>query len=368
MDIEPHTIERKNIAMKSRNFKDVIYEKTHHPSGKTKYDVQMFLVSRRKTWEKTLLRFWRRHRALKFDVRLEVTLQKREKEDKYILCTPCFLSGAHIVLSEPEVGERLDAVINKVLDSYDVYMKQGSGWILQQVKHSQQNVYRYTTLGGGGVRKRVQPMRAVMLPNFLVNKTHSLLTFPPTPDKKCFLHCILAALHPYKGLTHKRVDPQTYLQYEQKLKTDSLTYPVELSQIPNFERDNGLCINVVGIDVETSAHYYLYRGCNLSERSSIDLLLYKDHYSLITSWSCFMGNQKNRHVPCSECGRFFRTVDEQTRCTHCRSTLTGSRLVFPDRGTKQEFRNYKNVSMNPFVYYCDLETIVTPVEDEGVSE
>lgn len=346
--------------MKPRNVKEIILEKEHTPSGKRKYDVQLYLTRRQPSWKRTLVRIWRKFKAVKFDVRVTVRLQKREGDEKYIYASPCFRSHSHTILSENEIEERLQTAVATVLDAYDVYMKQGSGWILQRVESSQQNVYQYSTMSGGG--GKIMKMRSKLLPTFLVSKTRSLLTFPSTTDNKCFLHCVLAALYPIKG--PKRTSPKAYAGYEDTLQIDNLTFPVSLKQIPEFEKRNDLSINVFAADEKTQKHYYLQRSNNLSGRHVIDLLLHNDHFSLIMSWTCFTMDRKNRRIPCRICGRVYKFQGTLDACSYCTSKTLESNLVFPDPSVKHKFCNFKNVCMNPFVYYCDLETIATPVVQE----
>ena len=346
--------------MKRRlRLEDVLVEKRHRSGGTIKYDVQLYLNNRRKVWVRMLKTFLKKHKSVKYDIRLEVRLQKREENDVYIYSEPCFRSMARILFARDDVEESVNEALEQILDAYDVYMKKGSGWVLDRVMFSQINVYRYQAIGGGGY-KPVKKFRQSVLPESLVKNTNSILTMRPTPDGKCFLHCILAALFPLPSGRQDRTRPKAYLDREKELNTDGLRYPVTLEQIPGFEQSNGLVINVVALD-EDEKMYFAYKSRASSEKV-VNLLLYNDHYSLITSWGCFLNySGKNKRILCKKCGNFFRS-SAGTTCETCQGMEETGNLVFLEKGSKQKFTNFKNVSPQPFVYYCDLETVLVPNE------
>jgi len=340
---------------------NIILEKKQIPRGKTKYDVELYIVKCTKTWNNHLRRIWRKHGSIKFDLRITVRLQKRVAEN-YIYTTPCFRSPSQIVLAENDIPKTLQTCEQRILDAYDVHMKDGSGWTLVRVEHSQINVYRYSTMGGGG--GSYKGLRASLLPPQFVSHSHSIVTFPPTTDQKCFIHCILAALHPTPP--GKRCSDLTqYMKYESTLNTSALSYPVNIGQIPEFEKNNALTINVLTLNKNNDI-VFVYK----SERNGdqqINLLLYKSHYHLIKSFNCFLNfaaNQKRKL--CQKCGRFCRYPGVQ--CSDClrggdKCQKVGesscSTLTFMPENSQQQFSNFNNVVKHPFVYYCDLETMLS---------
>jgi len=361
------------MKKKKRDLTKLIVEKRHQPRGKRKYDVQMYMVERSKIWQNALQSLWNRHKAVKFEIKLVTKLQKRQKENEYIYSAPCFRSRAKTILTLGAVEELLREALAQILDAYDVYMKQGSGWLLHSVSFSQINVYRYETKGGGG---GTVDLRKNLLPEDLVMNHKSILCLHPSPDKKCFLHCVLAALYPLpKEKARKRSDPKEYLQHEHRLNTQNLTYPVTIRQIPQFEKDNGLCINVHA-QTQTRGKrklFFRYLSKNVGKKR-VDLLLHKKHFSLITSFTRLLNySGKNPRTLCQTCGRHILKMKEQT-CRACQKRGFSvvdeqiSMLEFPQRGARQKFANFKNVAPHPFVFYCDLETMLVDVEDEKRSK
>ena len=68
-------------------------------------------------------------------------------------------------------------------------------------------------------------------------------------DKKCFLWCILALLHPVQH----RDNPTgllKYQEYEHELNMSGIQYPVEIKDIGKFERKSNISVNVYGTKME----------------------------------------------------------------------------------------------------------------------
>ena len=72
-------------------------------------------------------------------------------------------------------------------------------------------------------------------------------------DDKCFLWCVLAALHPDVQNPHRSTN---YREYENELNMKGITYPVAVKQVSKFEKQNNISINVFGY--EDGDYYLLY--------------------------------------------------------------------------------------------------------------
>lgn len=350
--------------------KDVIFEKKHSPRGKNKYDVQLYLWrDRLGAWTKRLEGLLRKYKTLKFEMKLVTRLQKRVAEKNvYIHTSPCFRTKAASIITLSDVRNKVEGCLEKLLDNYDVFMKEGSGWMLERVEHSQMNVYKHNIGGGGG--KQIMKTRQQLLPSAYVKNTRSILTFPLTTDNKCFVYCVLASLHPaHKG--RKRNDPRTYMMFEEELKTDMLDYPVTIDQIPEFERANDLAINVVRSSEKGDLSFLFKSERYEGVKKRINLLLHARHYSLISSWNCFLNfSSKHKRLPCDKCNNFY-VVGGKKGCGFCRHGGSSAEEYIPDlefvkRGQRQKFFNSKNAFPHPFVYYCDMETVLeeVPVEEK----
>ena len=338
----------------------------HHPRGKEKYDVQLYLLKRQEKWSEDIKNALKKLRTIKFDIKLIVKLQKETKPGENIYCSPCFRSNARSIVSTREISsvlaietEKISSVLaietEKILDSYDSYMKSGSGWLLRQVVYSHINIYKFK-IWGGGVTKQIY--RQFYLPENLVPKNNCITVFPPTIDNKCFLYCVLASLFYKKksspGHTPKN-DIKLYLPYEKHLNTKNISFPTKICEIQDFERDNKLQINVITVDKKGENLRFLHKSTQKSLKKTINLLLYNRHYSLINFWSCFLNfSTRNRRKLCQECGNFY--LSRLKTCSTCSFETSCQSLKFMPKGSKQTFKNFKNVCFSNFVYYADIET------------
>ena len=355
----------------------IIYEKVHTPtSKKERFDVDAYLAKRRTIWIKILASYLRKHKRIKFDTKLTVKLQKRQEDNVYIFCNPCFRTDSCTILSADEIEESVLSRIGKMVDSYDIFMKQGSGWILNRITESRLNVYEYSPPYGGGVAKRTKSQKNLLLPpQYSRIQNKSLLFLEPTPDNKCFLYCVLAALFPPTNFRNKR-KISSYLPFVSKVNTSNLTYPVDITQIPRFEKNNALCINVFSSDSKGHLNF-IYHSKTKNYKKRINLLLYKNHFTLILKWSCFL-NFTNKAVRslCQNCGTFFKPSSSRksNSCVNCSRQECEAEnnkykdlklnLEFKSEGEKIRFVNFRNMKRAPFIIYSDIETMSENVPAE----
>ena len=326
---------------------------SHQPNGLQKYDVQLYLMKRQEKWFDHIKNSLKKAKTIKFDIKLIVKLQKETKPGENIYCSPCFRSNARAIVSNREITSILSIEIEKILDSYDSYMKSGSGWVLREVVYSHINIYKYQIWGGGGKK---QIYRYYCLPKSLIKKRSCITVFPPTTDNKCFLYCVLASLFHKATPQHgPKNDLKLYQRYEELLNTRNISYPTKISEIPDFEKDNNLQINVVTVDGKGQNLRFLYKSTQKSTKKPINLLLYNKHFSLINYWSCFLNfSVSNRRKLCQECGNFY--LSRLRKCSICSFETSCQSLKFMPKGAKQKFKNFKNCCFSNFVYYADIET------------
>ena len=110
----------------------------------------------------------------------------------------------------------------------------------------------------------------VELPDFIKGKKAVLNI--QNKDNKCFLWCILAALHPVEREKNpKRVSK--YEPYEHELNLGGLSLPMQIGDVKKFEKLNQLSINVYGIEGKSiiphpSIHYKV-RACYAHQIASV---------------------------------------------------------------------------------------------------
>ena len=131
-------------------------------------------------------------------------------------------------------------------------------------------------------------------------------------DQYCFLWCILAQLYPVES--HKdRISK--YIVHLNKLNLKGLEFPMKVKDIPKFENLNNLNINVFELtgNVLTPIHVnknYL--------QPQIDLLIYQNHYCLITKLHCLINKDSHMRWVCRRCLTAFSSqpvlIDHIDRC------------------------------------------------------
>lgn len=111
-------------------------------------------------------------------------------------------------------------------------------------------------------------------------------------DEKCFIWSILASLYPVSRDYHPyRVS--NYIQYESELNCQNIEMPVSLADVPKFEKQNNISINVFGLEKD---EVYPLSITKSRHDKHVNLLLISDkegkrHYCLIKNMSRLLGDR-----------------------------------------------------------------------------
>ena len=154
------------------------------------------------------------------------------------------------------------------------FKRKGSGWVVDEVLHLKLFMGKYKPLKGS---------QYFELPKKIA-KTHCILNIQ-NKDDKCFLWSILAHLHMAPQNGHR---VEKYTPYENELNMEGITYPVAVKDVPKFEKQNDISVNVFGYE---DGYYCLYISKDQME-SHVNLLLLEDkgktHYCLIKNLNGMM--------------------------------------------------------------------------------
>ena len=158
-------------------------------------------------------------------------------------------------------------MLEKLHRKFDSFIQLGSGYTMHEIDALFLKNFKYRLLRGGGCGGG-----AKTLCKDIINK-HACLSIACVDDH-CLLYSCLAAIYPRQRNAHRA---SYYAKYLHKLKTDGITYPVSLNQIPKFERMNRkISLNIFGY--ESGIIVPLYHTHKSMARYEINLLLYRDHY------------------------------------------------------------------------------------------
>ena len=158
--------------------------------------------------------------------------------------------------------------------------------------------------------------------------------------------------------------------YRHTLNIKGLDFPMKVKDIPTFERPNNLntqsasgtimpkalCINVFELKGNVLTPIYITENY---EQPQIDLLLYQNHYCLITKLHCLINkNSLMKHV-CRRCLTAFSSesvlIDHMERCINQQPT----NITF----SKKEHLKFEDHDMKlplPIRVYADFECINQP--------
>ena len=177
----------------------------------------------------------------------------------------------------------------------------------------------------------------------------------------------MGSLHPVAGRDNaKRVSQ--YVQYEKELQTDTLDFPTPLSQIPRFEKNNKISVNVFGLENNEVYPLQITQSRGMSHHVNL-LLISKGevrHFCLIRNLSRLLGDRtahKAQTFYCNYCLHGYSSENLlQEHIPYC-SPNGPQKLSFPKSEEQQWVRfNHINKQLGvPFVIYADLESFVEPI-------
>ena len=345
------------MHLENSSLKGAVKTFVYQPSSQQKYDLQITLngikvyVNNILKHEHKLLR--NRTLGIKFQLSANIQLKKYEyqeqNEDPQIrYVDPFFISTAHVYYAN-DFDDDLETVFQEIKNSFEAFIQQGSGWIMDYVKLIRLKLFRYQLLSGG---KNING-----LCKELINKRACLNI--SCADEKCFLYSCLAHLH---KINKNPCRLKQYLKYEKELNVKNIHFPMTIDQIKVFEYDNPLLsINVLSYDSGTLVPVYVSKNRTVrSNKFKINLLLYKGHYYLVRSLSRLLNKQlphaNHRWYFCHWClCRFKSNEDLKSHGNLCQQKLQKQSVPPPQ---KIQWKNYRHMFRVKFVLYYDIEAIL----------
>jgi len=145
------------MHLENSSLKGAVKTFVHQPSSQQKYDLQITLngikvyVNNILKHEHKLLR--NRTLGIKFQLSANIQLKKYEyqeqNEDPQIrYVDPFFISTAHVYYAN-DFDDDLETVFQEIKNSFEAFIQQGSGWIMDYVKLIRLKLFRYQLLSGG---------------------------------------------------------------------------------------------------------------------------------------------------------------------------------------------------------------------------
>ena len=308
--------------------------------AKAKSEVQDVLKERRQS-----------SRNVKFYLNTRATMVRDLREGKDSTATPYFRSKTHTILEHDDVEHDINSAFQQMSDNMQDFINKGSDWRFDTVVSMEIVTVPYSPLNGSSFLPLPPEFTGI---RSLVNIKND--------DNKCFLWSILAALHPAPHHA-ERLSP--YLEFEQELNLENMTFPMPISSIPKFENQNAISVNVFGMEDGTIFPLHLSK-LSLS-RVEVDLLYLKkgeiSHYCLIKDFNKFLSLTKKsankKRYFCRRCLHGFIRDDLLTEHIQYCKQFDVQHVKYPEEGKGDilEFSNFHNQLKVPFTIYCDMETV-----------
>ena len=180
-------------------------------------------------------------------------------------------------------------------------------------------------------------------------------------DNYCFLWSILA--HKYKVDNH-RERVSHYENHFHELNQGDIQFPMKIKDIPTFERLNNLNINVFELSAKDKSLSPKYVNKNYYDEQ-IDLLLYENHYCLITNLHNFCKNNEHYNHLCRRClntyGDQSKLEEHMLRCIEQKVC----NISYMQPNQKIKFNDWYMKIDAPMWIAADFEYMNIPINDNG---
>ena len=179
-------------------------------------------------------------------------------------------------------------------------------------------------------------------------------------DDQCFMWSVTRALNPVDknaGLITKELKDQS-----KELNWSGLDFPIDLSQIEKFEKNNPkISVNVFGFEEDV----YPLRISETEGENIANLLLISDgeqkHYCVIKNISRLLSSQVSKHkeskVFCLSCLSHFPNEEKLSIHKEYSRNNEPIKIEMSKTGSFIEFKFYYRSAKVPFIVYADFRSI-----------
>lgn len=265
---------------------------------------------------------------------------------------PYFRGKCQTSLKVEDIDVGLKESIDKMNTAFSNYQCRGSNWTADKVIDLTINMARYRPFRGSSY---------IQLPIKL--KSKKAIINIKNNDNKCFVWSILAGLHPAQKDAQRT---SKYKKYFKTLNTDGIEFPVEMRDIPRFEKQNNVSINIFGYK---NNEIFPLHITNLRSQPLVNLMIItkrkKSHFCYIKNLNRLLGDQKSdghKHFYCLYCLQGF--TQERILNNHapyCQSHGI-QKIDLPKEADKWLY--YKDIRKQlkvPFIIYADFECLLVPI-------
>ncbi|MCG7877069.1 MAG: DNA polymerase [Candidatus Thiodiazotropha endolucinida] len=340
---------------------DAVQNRILYPENDEIYDLLLFFANSKVTVQEFLRSKLEKH-GIKWYLSTQVEMYRETPDGTIYTDMPHFRSLTYATLSVETISEHeINEAFQKMSASLESYLRNSSGWNIRKVIHMRIHTVMYKPLAGSSF---------IELPLSL-KKTSSVLNIQ-NDDNKCFLWSILAALKPCDSHPENF---KNYVAFERDLNMNGIEYPVPLTKIERFERQNAcVSVNVFAFDSNEIIPLRITKHNGRDHHADLLLLTSQQtsHYCLIKDLNRFLSRTKRRKCKtffCPYCLHGF--VSEKGLHNHkpyC-SIHGPQKVELPTSGQNDmlEFSDYEKQLKIPFVIYADFECLSVKVQSSSVN-
>lgn len=293
-------------------------------------------------------------KQLKYYLNISVEMTRQNNEGQEESTKPHFRTKTNVLLSGTDLKEHMiNENFQKIFRSFDEFQRKGSSWTLKKIICFEIYTVKYSPVVAGSF---------IDLPVELQN-TRALINIR-NKDEKCFLWAVLAAIHPQQ---HNKNRLTHYEQFENTINMDGIDYPVSLTSVPKFEKQNLISINVFGYENKQVFPLYISTRPFIFHVDLLYLTLEKkSHWCLIENFNRFMSHFRKRkgYTYCRYCLQGFTSEHVLNNHLQFCSKKDAQYVTYPRKGEDDELK-FTEVAKQvrvPFVIYADFETFCQPLD------
>ena len=298
-------------------------------------------------------------KSFKFNYGLEIIFSQISKEDQIKISDikEILWSSPQIILNENDIAKKIDLVISDIMHKITSFSASGaSSLVISKINTQYIDILQYKPLKGSSYIK---------LPKALKNPKMGLINIK-NEDQKCFAYCLIYHLN-QSEIKNNPQRVSVYKKYENTVDFTGIEFPVSIKDIPKIEKMNNISINVFGYEINST--FPIFISENQADNSLNLLLISKEekrHYVYIKDFNRFMYNKTKHNCKkhfCIHCLQCFNSEEILNKhLENCLIINKKQNIVMPKKGSKIHFKNYYKMLKNPFVIYCDFESILEPIE------
>ena len=316
--------------------------------------------------------------GMKAQVTLHVLFKKKkieyrddgQAEEVFEYKDAYFNSNAFTILNEYQIIDALDKAAEEINNKIAVWLSEGSGWIIVEIRSHYVNIVKYLPLRGNSY---------IPSPKELRNSMCGLINLKNI-DNECFRWCHNRHLNPRKK------NPQRITKEDREsvkgLDYTGITFPVTINQINRIEKQNKINIYLFGYDTVKKRPYPIYPSPeNYDDNLNLLYIEGKNelgeettHYVLIEDFSKFNSKftkHKGKKHFCMRCLQCFYSNESLAKHRVYCIAINGVQAIdLPQKYTDKNgverspcvyFKNHHKSLPVPFCIYADFECITEKV-------